>query len=55
MIVNVSEVPGQPFAVGVTVIVAITGAAVLFVPVKAAMLPFPFAAKPIDGVLLTHE
>ena len=39
---------------GVTVTVAITGAAVPLVAVKAAILPLPLAAKPIDGVLFTQ-
>ena len=50
VIVNVSGVPGQPLAVGVTVTVAVTGAAVVFTPVKPAMFPLPVAAKPIEGV-----
>ena len=34
-------------AVGVTVIVAVTGSAVLFVPVKDGVFPVPLAASPI--------
>jgi hypothetical protein len=47
--------PEQPLAEGVTVMVAVTGAEELLVAVKEGMLPIPFAPKPIDGVLLTHE
>ena len=34
-------------AVGVTVIVAVIGSAVVFVAVNAGVLPVPLAAKPI--------
>lgn len=54
LIVNEVGVPGQPFAVGVTVIVAVTGFVPLLVPVKEPMLPFPLAARPIEGVLFTQ-
>jgi hypothetical protein len=47
VIVYVEGVPGQPLAVGVTVIVAVIGALPVFVPLKAAMFPVPFATKPI--------
>ena len=40
---------------GVTVIVAVTEALLVFVPVKLAMSPTPLAANPIDGSLLVHE
>jgi hypothetical protein len=53
--VNVMAVPAQPFAVvGVTVMVAVTGAAVLFTAVKLGILPWPDAASPIDGLLLVQ-
>lgn len=39
-------------AVGVTVIVAVTGAFVAFVAVNTGILPTPLLARPIDGVLL---
>ncbi len=42
--------PGQPLAVGVTVTVAVTGFAVLFVPVNDGVFPIPLAASPIEGV-----
>ena len=34
--------------------VAITGAVVVLVAIKLAILPAPFAANPIDGVLLAQ-
>ncbi len=37
-----------------TVIVAVTGAFVAFVPVKDAILPDPLAAKPMLGVLFVQ-
>ena len=46
--VKVMGVPMQPFAFGVTVILAIKGDKPLFVVVKEAMFPLPVAAKPID-------
>ena len=42
----------HPFAVGITVIVAITGAVPLLMAVKLGISPVPVAARPIDGVLL---
>jgi hypothetical protein len=36
------------------VIVAVTGVVPAFVAVKAAMLPDPLAARPIEGVSLIH-
>ena len=60
--VNVCCGPGQlvlPFEkVGVTVIVAVTGAAVEFVAVNAGIpVTFPplLAARPIEGALFVHE
>ena len=50
VIVNVTGVPAQPFAEGVTVTVAVTGALVVFVAVNAVISPEPLAAKPIEGV-----
>jgi hypothetical protein len=46
--------PLHPLAIGVTVIVAVTGALVVFVPVNAAILPVPVAARPIDVVLFVQ-
>ena len=54
VIVNIRGVPLQPFADGVTVIVATTGLPVEFVAVKAAISPVPLAAKPILGVLFVQ-
>ena len=47
-------VPVQPFNVGVIVIVAVTGEAVAFVPVNAAIFPVPLAPSPIDVVLFVQ-
>lgn len=58
VMVNVLDVPTQltlPLVkVGVTVIVAVTGALVALVATKEAILPEPVAARPMDGVLLTQ-
>ena len=52
--VNVCGEPAQPFADGVTVIVAVTGALDVLVAVNAAILPEPLAAKPIEVVLFVQ-
>ena len=39
---------------GVTVTVAVTGFAVLFVPVNDGVFPVPLAASPIEGVEFAH-
>jgi hypothetical protein len=56
--VNVSGVPAvdtPPFVyVGVTVIVATTGAVPVFTALKLVMLPEPLAARPILVVLFVH-
>jgi hypothetical protein len=44
----------QPFADGVTVIVAITVLLMLLFAVKEAILPEPVPPSPIDTVLLLH-
>ena len=58
VIVNVIGAPVQVFPAfvydGVTVIVAVTGALVAFVPVKLAILPVPLGARPMDGVLFVQ-
>jgi hypothetical protein len=54
VIVNDSGVPTHPFAVGVTVIVAVTVVMPLLVAVKDGIFPVPLPASPMDGVLLTH-
>ena len=54
VIVKIIGVPAHPLAVGVTVIVATTGALVTLVATKLAMLPLPAAANPIDGALFVQ-
>lgn len=55
VIVNVFGKPTQPSALGVTVMVATTGALVLFTATKAGiLLPDPAAAKPMLGVLFVQ-
>ncbi len=54
VMVKVIGVPGQPLAIGVTVIVATSGALVAFVATKLAMSPEPAGARPIAGVLLVQ-
>ena len=58
MIVNTWGVPVQVTAPnvysGVTVMVATTGATPALVAAKAAMLPVPLAASPIEGVSLVQ-
>ena len=58
VIVNVFDGPLQlvpPLAkVGVTVMVATTGAVPVLMPVNDAMFPLPEAASPIDGVSLVQ-
>jgi hypothetical protein len=55
IIVSFLEAPAQLLAVGVTVITAVTGDALVFSAVNAAM-PFvvPLPVSPIDVVLLLH-
>lgn len=52
--VKVNGVPTHPFAAGVTVMEATTGAVPALVAVKEGMFPVPFAASPMDGVLLVQ-
>ena len=47
--------PAQPFAAGVTVMIAVIGNAVLLVPVNEGALPVPLAARPIDASEFVHE
>jgi hypothetical protein len=54
VIVNDNGVPVHPFALGVTVIVAMTGALLEFVAVKEGIFPFPLAASPIAGLLFVQ-
>jgi len=54
IIVKLFAGPGHPFAVGVTVIVAVTGTLVVLIAVKAGISPVPPAAKPIEVLLLVQ-
>ena len=54
VIENVIELPVQPLAIGVTVIVATTGILDVLVAVKEGILPVPLAAKPIEVSLLVQ-
>jgi hypothetical protein len=58
VIVNVRGVPVHsvpPFKkLGVTVIVAVTGAFVVLIAVNEAMLPLPLAPSPIEVLLFVH-
>ena len=54
VIVKVRAVPTQPFAVGVTVMVATMLLEVVFTAVKAAILPVPVVAKPMLDVLFVQ-
>ena len=51
---NVTLGPAQPFAIGVTVIVAVTGALVTFVAMKIGMSPLPAGARPIVVLLFVQ-
>ena len=50
----VAGVPGQLPAVGVTVIVEVTGAVPVLVPVKDPILPTPLPAKPVVVLLFVQ-
>ena len=52
--VKVVGVPVHPFAVGVTVIVAVMGAVVAFEAVNEGTFPEPFAASPIAVLLFVQ-
>ena len=54
VIVNVSGVPGQVLAVGVTVMVAVTGTVPVFTALNEAIFPLPLAAKPMEGALFVQ-
>lgn len=54
VIVKICEAPGQPLAVGVTVMVAVTGALVMLTAVNAGICPLPLAAKPIELLLFVQ-
>ena len=46
--------PGQPFAVGLTVIPALAVKAPLLLAINAGIFPLPLDAKPIIGPVLVH-
>ena len=47
--------PGQPFAVGVTEMVAVTGVVPVFTALKDGIVAvLPLAARPMDGAELVH-
>lgn len=52
VIVNVVTGPVQPFEVAVTLIVATTGALVVFVAVKDGIVPDPLVPNPIFELLV---
>lgn len=54
VIVNDLGVPLVTPSVGVTMMVAITGAVPVLIAVNAAILPVPLAVRPIDVLLLTQ-
>ena len=54
VMVNVVGVPGQPFAVGVTVMVAVVAIVPGLVAVNEAMLPTPVTPNPIPGLLFVQ-
>ena len=54
VIVNVFGVPVHPFAVGVTLIVAVIGKVVALVAVNEGIFPVPLAVRPIAVVLFVH-
>ena len=47
-------VPSHPLATGVTVMFAVIGSLLVFVPEKEEILPVPLAASPIEGLSLVH-
>ena len=51
VMVYVFAVPGQPFTVGVTVMVALIAAAVVLVALKPVMFPVPEAPNPMAVLL----
>ena len=54
VIVKVCAGPVQPFAVGVTVILATSPLLEVFVAIKDGIFPVPVAARPIAGFELVH-
>jgi hypothetical protein len=54
LIVKVADGPGQPLAVGVTIIVAIAAVSIGLVAVNEAIFPAPVAGRPMDVLLLVQ-
>ena len=54
VMVNDTGVPGQPLAVGVTVIVAVTEVDPVFVATKGEIFPVPFAGRPMEVLLFVQ-
>lgn len=54
VMVYVAGEPVHPASVGVTIIVAVTGAVPVLVAVKAGVLLVPLAASPMDAAELVH-
>ena len=54
VIVKVSCVPVHPFAVGLTMMVAITGVAPVLIAVNGPIFPVPLAASPIVASLFVQ-
>ena len=54
VMVNVCGAPGQPFAVGITVIVDVTGVVPMLTAENARIFPVPDAARPIVVLLLVQ-
>ncbi len=52
---NACGKPAQPFARGITVMVPVTGAVVLFVTLNEGMLPVPEVPRPISALLLVQS
>ena len=54
LVVKFFAAPGHSYVVGITVMVAVTGALVVLMAVNAGILPVPPAAKPIDVLLFVQ-
>ena len=54
VIVKLRALPGQPFAKGVTIIVAVMGALVVLIAVNEGMSLVPLAPKPIEVLLFVQ-
>ena len=54
VMVKLTAVPPQPVEVGVTVMVAVIGAAVALVAIKLGILPVPDAPRPIAVLLFVQ-